>query len=132
MKQIKKHAIIRASAMVILIIMSQFAQAQQRGQQGPPPTLDDDQIEAMVEDLSKELSLTADQGKEVSEKYFEHFDEVKALMEKGRPDRKVMETLKSDFEKDIEVLLTDVQKEKYKDYLKKNQQWFSPLLIGLF
>ena len=104
---------------LITLGVSQNLQAQQRGQQGPPPMPDDEQIEKMVEDLSEELSLTEDQEKQVSKKYFAHFDEVEAKIEAGKPDRKEMETLKSDFEKDIEALLTDEQKEKYIDYLKK-------------
>ncbi len=121
MKQIIKFTAVGTFVLVILLLSSQVTQAQQRGQQGPPPLPDDKQIEQMVEDLSKELSLSADQEKKVSEKYFAHFDEVKAKTKSGRPDRKVMEAMKSDFENDIKALLTNEQQDKYDEYLKKNQ-----------
>ncbi len=121
MKQLIKFTAIGTMALVILLLSSQLTQAQQGSQPGPPPLPNDKQIEAMVDDLSKELSLTAEQEKKVSEKYFNHFDEVKIKMESGRPDRKVMETHKANFEKDVKTLLTKEQQEKYDNYLKKNQ-----------
>jgi len=104
---------------MIMLISGISLQAQQRGHQGPPSTPSDDQIEKMVEDLSKELSLTKDQEKQVSEKYFAHFEEVEKKMKAGRPNRTEMESMKADFEKEIKLLLTDEQKKLYEAYLKK-------------
>lgn len=107
---------------MVLLITSNNTQAQQRGQQGPPPTPTDDQINEMVEDLDKELSLTDEQEKQVSEKYFAHFAAVEKKMKAGRPSREDMETSKTDFEKDVKSLLTKDQQDLYTTYLKKQEK----------
>lgn len=115
------------TATIILAVFALFLfagtlQAQPRGQQGPPKMPNDEQIKEMVQDLSETLSLTDKQEQEVSDKYTEHFAEMKAKMNKNeRPDREEMETMKSDFEEDIKSLLTKDQQKKYKSYLKENQ-----------
>ena len=107
---------------MIILITGNCLQAQQRGQQGPPPTPSDDQIEKMVEDLAQALSLTDEQKKQISEKYFAHFEEVEKKMKAGRPSRKDMESMKTDFEKEVKLLLTDDQKKLYDAYKKKQNQ----------
>ena len=126
MKQIIKNTAIGTLALVILLLSSQVTQAQQRGQQGPPPLPNDEQIEAMVDDLSKELSLTAEQEKKVSEKYFTHFEEVEKKMKAGRPSREDMESMKIDFKNDVKTVLTDDQKDLYDSFLKKQKQQRPP------
>lgn len=115
---------ITVSMLVVLITMltAYNSQAQQRGQQGPPPLPDDEQIEQMVEDLSKTLSLTNDQEKLVSDKYFAHFDEVKAKVKEGKPKREEMEKLKTEFEADVKSVLTDDQQDLYSSYIKEQKQ----------
>lgn len=116
----KKVASIMLVSMIILIA-SNSIQAQQRGQQGPPPIPTDDQIEKMVEDLDKALSLTDEQEKQISEKYFAHFEEVEKRMKKGRPNREDMEALKADFNKEVKLLLKEDQKDLYDAFLKEQQ-----------
>lgn len=92
------------------------------GKQGPPPLPSDDEIEAMVEDLSKELSLSSAQEDQVLDLYFEHFEIVESKTKAGRPERSEMEEIKSKFESDVNAVLTDDQKELYTAYLKKNKK----------
>jgi len=43
-------------------------------------------------------------------------------MKAGRPSRKDMESMKTDFEKEVKLLLTDDQKKLYDAYKKKQNQ----------
>ena len=122
MKQIIKFAAIGTITLVILLLSSPFTQAQQGGHQGPPPLPNDEQIEKMVEDLSKELSLTTDQEKQVSEKYFAHFAAVEKKMKAGRPSREDMEAMETEFEKEVKLLLTKDQQVLYSSYIKEQKQ----------
>ncbi len=113
-------------ALFAIIFSVSLAQAQpggqQRGQQGPPPIPNTKQIKKMVTDVSKELSLSDAQEKKVSEIYFAHFEEVKGKMESSnRPDRKEMEKLESNFEKEVKAELTKDQQKQFVAYLKKQQ-----------
>lgn len=108
--------------MIISLIISIPTQAQERKQQGPPPIPNDQQIEKMVNELAKTLSLSTEQKEQVSEKYYKHFKEVKAKVEKARPKKEEMEILKSDFEKDIKSILDEKQQEQFDDYMKKIQK----------
>lgn len=131
MKRIKNNLIITMTT-IVLILTTSIGQAQrvsrtpgQRPQsrdQQMPPIPDSAQIVRMVADLSTELSLTEDQIPMVSEAFFTHFDEVKALTNNGkRPDREAMEAVKKSFETEVEVILTKDQKKLFKDYMKKRQ-----------
>ena len=104
------------------LFTAQHLSAQQRGQRGPPPLPNDDQIEKMVEHLAEELSLTSDQEKKVSKIYFSHFEEVEKKMEAGRPERKEMEALRTSLETDVKAVLTDDQKPLYDAFVKKQKQ----------
>jgi hypothetical protein len=130
MKKVKNNTIFSFLIAAILILSSTMVQAQQgerpsRGQ-GPdqqmPPVPDSTQIAKMVTDISTELSLTEDQLPVVSSAFFNHFEEVKALTEKGkRPDRETMEEVKKSFETEVEAVLTKDQKKLFKAYMKKMQ-----------
>ncbi len=107
---------------MIMLITANSIQAQQGGQQGPPPKPNDDQIEKMVEDLDKALSLTDKQEKQVSKEYFAHYAAVEKKMKAGRPNREDMEAMETDFEKEIKSLLTKDQQDLYDGYLKKQNK----------
>lgn len=104
-----------------------FVQAQQGaprgGQQGPPPLPDDERIEEMVAELSDELSLSETQETQVSDAYFVHFEQVSEMLENGnsRPDREVMEQMRSDFENEVKSYLTKDQQKDFDKYMKKQQ-----------
>jgi len=107
----------------ILVSSTTYAQQGQKngGQKGPPPLPSSQQIEEMVSDMSKEISLSEDQESEVLEIYTAHFEEVEDKTKSGKPDRKEMEALKTDLEKEVNALLTEEQQELYEDYQKKNR-----------
>lgn len=107
---------------IIMLITGNNVQAQQGRQQGPPPTPSDEQIEKMIQNLDKALALTDEQEKQVSQKYFTHFAAVEKKMKAGRPNREDIETMETDFEKDVSSLLTDNQQDLYKAFLKEQQQ----------
>lgn len=106
----------------ILVTSTSFAQQRQQkgGQQGPPPLPSSKEIEKMVSDMAEEVSLSEEQESEVLELYTEHFEEVEDKTKSGKPDRNEMEALKTDFENDVNALLTEEQQEAFKDYQKKN------------
>ncbi|MDE3742015.1 hypothetical protein [Maribacter polysaccharolyticus] len=107
----------------LMITGTTFAQrgGQGGGQQGPPPMPSDDEIVEMVSDLADEISLDEGQEAEILELYQAHFEEMESKMESGRPDRDEMEALMSDFEEDVNAVLTDEQQKLYKKYLKNNR-----------
>lgn len=113
---------------IILLLVITFAvnltYAQPGGQQGPPKLPNDKQIDKMVVNLAKELSLTDDQTEKISELFTSHFKELTDLMGDGnnsRPDRKVMEQMKEDFENDVKENLSKSQSSLYDAYLKKQE-----------
>ena len=108
-----------------IVLIASTVSAQQRdpqggGQQGPPPVPTTKEIKEMVSDMSKEISLNEDQEAEVLELYTIHFKEVKKKTKSGRPDRNEMESLKTDFEKEVKAILTAKQQKLYVAYQKKN------------
>ncbi len=105
---------------ITMLLSMNMALAQQRGQQGPPPAPDAKQISLMVEDLSKELSLTASQKSQISDLYTAHYKTIESKTKSGRPNREEMDALKTKFEKEVNALLTEEQQKLYKAYLKKN------------
>lgn len=103
-----------------------FAQGNRQDRpQGPPPLPNDEQIEEMVTELSKELSLTENQEEKVSEIYFDHYKEVEALQENSsgnrEANRKIMQNLNTELENSVKVLLTEDQKKIYESYLKNQK-----------
>ena len=87
---------------------------QKGGQQGPPPLPTDEQIEKIVADLSTELDLSETQEKQISELYFAHFEEVSEMVGSGdsRPEREVMEQIRSNFEIEVKSYLTKEQQKQ--------------------
>ncbi|MEZ5196261.1 MAG: hypothetical protein R2764_07655 [Bacteroidales bacterium] len=120
-RKFKKTAVSILTSLLILLTAT-ISQAQHDGPQGPPPLPNDKQIEQMVEDISKELSLTTDQEKQVSEKYFAHFEAVEKKMKTGRPSREAMEAMETNFEKEVKSLLTKDQQVLYSAYIKEQKQ----------
>jgi len=121
MKQFMKKSII--SALVLFALLSGsavFAQPPGGGGQGPQLP-DSDQIKEMVADISTQLSLNEDQESQILEMYEAHFDAVKELVSKGRPERTEMDALKTQFEKSVNAVLTKEQQELYAAYLEENQ-----------
>ncbi len=121
---IKKPTNLALLLFVVLITSTTYAQQrgpQGGGQQGPPPIPTTKQIKAMVSDMSKEVLLSEDQEAEILELYTAHFKEVKEKTKSGRTNRKEMESLRTDFEKEVKSLLTEEQQKLYVAYQKKNR-----------
>ena len=108
----------------IILFSSHLVQAQrggqQGGQQGPPPVPTTAEIQEMVSDLSETLDLTDEKSDELLDLYTAHIKEVSSLM-KSRPKREKMESLESEFEKDVEAILTSDQQKLFKAYVKKQK-----------
>ncbi len=121
MKQLLKKSISAFIVLVALLSGSEvFAQPPGGGGQGPQLP-DSDQIKEMVADISEQLALNEDQETQILETYEAHFEAVKELVSKGRPERTEMDALKTQFEKSVNAVLTEEQKELYAAYLEENQ-----------
>ncbi|WP_282054175.1 hypothetical protein [Maribacter luteus] len=114
--------ILNAALLLGAIMITGTTLAQRGGQQGPPPLPTSDEIEEMVSDMAEEVSLDETQEAEILVLYKAHFEEVEDLTSSGRPDRDKMEALKSDFEDEVNAVLTDEQQKLFKAYQKKNSR----------
>lgn len=120
----KTTRILFAALAIMLSVTLTQAQpgGQKGGQQGPPPIPDKQQIEKMVADLSKELSLDETQQKQVSEMFTAHFKEVKEVQDKYKDsheaERKEMESARNEFDKEIKSVLTNEQQKQFDEYMK--------------
>lgn len=98
---------------------------QKGGQQGPPPIPNDKQIEKMVTDLSKELSLDEAQQQQVSTLFVAHFNEMKEVQAKYKDsheaERKDMDNIKTEFDKELKTVLTKEQQKQFDAYREKNK-----------
>jgi Spy/CpxP family protein refolding chaperone len=118
MNTIKRFNLVVVLLFTTFILLSSNLFAQQRQEQGPPPIPDETQINKMVEDLSSELTLTPTQKTKILALYTDHFAEVNTSMKGQRKSREEMESLKSNFEKQVKDLLTKDQKAKFEKYMK--------------
>jgi|FLOH01.1.fsa_nt_gi Spy/CpxP family protein refolding chaperone len=123
MKKIAKSPKLIIAVIVSLLFSTSIANAQNRRHQPPPPRLPDScQINKMVGELAKELTLTESQKAKISDLYFTHFNEAKVMMKKHREaQEKNMEAME-EYRKNLETQVTDVltkeQKAEYKEYMK--------------
>lgn len=112
---------------IIVLLMSGtvFAQSQgggqKGGQHGPPPIPNSEQIEKRVNDMSKEISLTSEQEKQVLDLYIAHFEKVKEKREANAQHRKEMEALKLEFENNVKALLNEEQQKQFVSFQEKNR-----------
>lgn len=93
---------------------------------GQPPALPDStQIVQIVDETAKELSLTAEQKDRISDLYFAHFAEAQKIMDQATGDRKdqrrKMEGLRDDFEKEVKAELNDEQKAQFEEMAKSRK-----------
>jgi len=111
------------AAIAIIFLSGVNAMAQPSGKQGPPPVPSDKQINKMVKELDKELSLSDKQEEEVSGLYFAHFEEIKTIQKSNqKPSREKMEKLNSQFETTVKKVLDEDQKKLYTTWLKKQKK----------
>ncbi|NQV13850.1 hypothetical protein HQ531_00220 [bacterium] len=107
---------------MILISSTLWAQPD-GGQQGPPRLPDSKQVGEMVKEVSQTLALTKKQESQISKLYFNHFEQARQMMDKGKATQqdhhKAMDALRTDFEKQVAELLSDDQKKAYEELKKK-------------
>lgn len=110
---------------IVAIVTTNIVSAQEGRPQGPPPIPSDEQISDMVTELSKELTLTDEQGEKVSDLYFDHYEKVAEQQElnKGKKGegREAMQEINKELEDGVNALLTDDQQKIYESYLKQQQ-----------
>jgi len=113
------------SLILILITIATILQAQPGGKQGPPPIPNEKQIEKMVTDLSKELSLDETQQQQVSEMFVAHFNEVKEVQNKYKAsheaERKEMDSARNEFEKEMKTVLTKEQQKQFDEFMENRK-----------
>ena len=111
--------------MLSVIISSNQVVAQNRQQPPPKKLPDSTQIVKMVEELSKELSLSELQKTKITVLHFAHFKEAKVMMEKNKAEheknRETMDAFRKEFETQIGELLTDEQKTEFEDFMKNRR-----------
>lgn len=79
------------------------------------------EINEMVNELSKDILLSAEQSEKVKELYTTHFAAVEQKMKNGRPDRKEMQSLKEEFESDINSILSKDQQKLFEKFHKEQK-----------
>ncbi|PKQ62671.1 hypothetical protein BZG01_16980 [Labilibaculum manganireducens] len=124
MRIIKLTIILRIAVMMLLDV--NFAQAQQRDQQGPPPIPDASQIKTMVMKLSGTLVLNDVQSKQMYDLFTAHFEELSAKIESSNHPRSEMEALKTKFETEVKSILTTEQQKQFEVFMKQNEPKHRP------
>lgn len=120
-KKTAKLVLVLCLTLIVSVMNAQKQGHQGGGQKGPPPIPTDKEIKEMVSDLSDEISLNEDQEAEILDIYTAHFKEVEEKTKSGKPDRKEMESLRTDFEKEVKAELTKEQQKQYTTYQKNNR-----------
>lgn len=109
----KKVFKISVAVMLFVQVLTLPALAQERPPH-PPMLPDSVRIEKMVDELARELSLSAAQKQKIRDLHFAHFAKVKAMLEKNREEqRKRMEVSRKEFEKQITSELSKKQAEEF-------------------
>lgn len=103
------------------LMLTSVAAAQRN--QGPPQPPSGQQLEEMVNQLSRELDLTNPQTAQITVLFRNHFDEMKSKMGQNasskRPDPKVMETQRAAFENQVKALLSPEQVAAFETFMEK-------------
>ncbi len=96
---------------------------QQRPEHRPPLLPDSVHIVKMVDEMAKALTLTRGQKEQVAELHFSHFKQAKEMMKKNKEsreaERRVMDSLRKEFEEQLKALMNDKQKTDFEKFMKK-------------
>jgi hypothetical protein len=121
----RENNIRNAILIIIAVVTTSVASAQDRRPMGPPPIPDEGQIEKMLLDLSEAISLSQSQLEDVSDLYYHHFEEMKTMQkegkDKGDAGRAAMENLKAELKKKVEAVLSPEQQKAYASWLKQQK-----------
>lgn len=119
----KKSKFIAVAFVFFAFVTSSLLQAQPRQERRSPMQPDSTQIVKMVDELAKAVSLSEKQKEEVLKLHFEHFNDAKGMEKKGQQNnedrRKAHDEIREKIENKIKALLDNTQKEKFEEYLKK-------------
>ncbi|TRX71099.1 hypothetical protein [Carboxylicivirga sp. M1479] len=109
---------------IITFALSTSAMAQRQGGQrnNGPRIPNEQQIEKMIQELEKELSLSEEQSIKVQAVYTAHFKKMEEKTKNGRPDREEMQEMRADFEKDVNEHLTKEQQVAHAKLLEERRQ----------
>jgi len=125
MKKLLKTSGIMLVILLAVIFHTNQACAQNQPPQPPNMLPDSTQIVKMVDELSKELSLSKSQKTKITELHFAHFEEAKAMMEKSKTEheknKEAMDIFRKKFEAQVSELLTDEQKTEFEDLMKNRR-----------
>ena len=106
---------------VFITSSSIYAQPQHK----PPKIPDATKILNMIEDLSKELSLSIDQQNEIEKLFVNHFADLKEKMESKKKEheaeREKMNKNREKFEHEVKSLLNEEQQNMFDDFMKKRR-----------
>lgn len=126
----KKKIITKAIGIFVILLFTSFVMnAQQRGQERMhrqhPPIPDSTQIVKIIDDLTKELSLSEEQKLKITHLFNNHFSEVRTKMkvekQKREKHKQEMDDHRKKFEASVNALLTSEQQKKFKEHRKKHQ-----------
>ena len=116
----KSNILKRNIILMSLLTITTVGLAQDK--QGPPPQPSSQQIDQMVDDLSRELNLTSSQTSQISKLFREHFNEMKSKRGKRsgnkRPDHGAMESSRQEFEAQIKQVLSPDQIAAYEKFMQ--------------
>jgi hypothetical protein len=126
MKRTMKSIGMLLTAMVFTLLLSQHLQAQEQMRDHRPPMLPDSaHIVKMVDRMAGELSLSDQQKATLMEMNLAHFKEVRGIVEQDRAAREntheKLEVMRKQFERQMESVLNDQQKEQFKKFLEMHR-----------
>ena len=89
---------------------------------GPPKPPNPEQMEKMVNELAKELSLSTEQKEAILKIQLDQMKAMKEKMDKqGPPDRATMEAARKELDQKTMVLLSAEQKTKYTKFMESHK-----------
>jgi hypothetical protein len=119
-KKIKKNIIL---FLALLIFAGGNLLAQSR--QSRPKVPNKEEIQNLVTELAKELSLTSGQKNDIENLFVKHFEEVKQKMkehkEKMENEKEKMDKRRKEFEDSIKNLLNEKQQVQFDEFMKNHK-----------
>jgi Spy/CpxP family protein refolding chaperone len=125
--KMKWGLIICSLFMMSIVAISQPCKGKGPHHEGPGgPMPDSCRAKCMIDNLSKELSLTADQKQKVEAIHKAHFEEMKAAREQDSicmaKNREQHEQMRSEMDNEIKKILNDEQKVKFDSLMKDKRE----------
>ena len=105
-----------------LFISGNLLAQQQQNRNSPPKPPSAIEVNKIIDDLSKALSLNESQKKEVSDLFMNHFNEIRKSVEskEEKVSREQMESKRRRFEEQVKSLLNDAQKIEFDKFMRSH------------